>query len=87
MELCLIFFVGPLKEDIFFDHLLWSIFQSTDTYLQITILVGLRGQLSCTASTPLSSDLLWALLFEVLLVFLCLHPRIDNRPQAGFGPP
>ena len=35
------FYVGPSKEDIFSDHLLWSIFQSTGTYiLQITILCG-----------------------------------------------
>ena len=35
----LFFYVGPPKEDIFFDHLLWSIFQSTGTYiLQITII-------------------------------------------------
>ena len=57
------FNVGPPKEDIFSDHLLWSIFQSmvhiyfTD-YISI---VGLWGQLSCTASTPLYSDMLLAL--------------------------
>ena len=39
--------VGPSKEDIFFDHLLWSIFQSSLHILQITILhmLDLCGQL------------------------------------------
>ena len=34
-----IFFLKVLKEDIFSDHLLWSIFQSSDT-LQLQILDG-----------------------------------------------
>ena len=29
MQVKYIFYVGPLKEDIFFDHLLWGIFQSS----------------------------------------------------------
>ena len=37
------FFVLVLLRRTFFDHLLWSIFQSTGTYLQITILGPLRA--------------------------------------------
>ena len=50
------------------DHLLWSIFQSTGTYYRLQFLFGLWGHLPCTASSPLSFDLLWALLFAVLLL-------------------
>ena len=51
----------------FFDHLLLSIFQSSIThyikqFLQVLtcFMVTLCGQLSCTASTPVFSDL-WVL--------------------------
>ena len=46
---------GPPKKDIFSDHLLWSIFQSSlHTYykLQSFHMLDLCGQLSCTSSTP-----------------------------------
>ena len=57
------FFVGLPKEDIFSDHLL-----STGTYIftDYNFLWASEGSL-CTASTPLSFEMLWALLLAVLL--------------------
>ena len=52
---------GPSKEDFFFDHLLWSIFQSSYTYyykLQSFTCRTSVGSFSCTASTPFNLSIL-----------------------------
>ena len=63
------FYVGSPKEDIFFDHLLWSIFQSKGThiFLQITILVG---PLRVASMYCFNSSVLW-------LVGTPLHTSAD----------
>ena len=64
------FYVGLPKEDIFFDHLLWSIFQSMGTYiLQITFqLWASEGSFHVLHLLLCLFDMLWALLFAVFSV-------------------
>ena len=83
-KIIIIFFnVGPPKENIFLTTFYGLYFQSKmhKYFTDYNFLWGLWGQLPCTASTPLSFDLMWALHFFFFFFYptpTCCHARVAN---------
>ena len=79
------FYVGPPKEDIFFEHLLWSIFQSTS---HITYHKFPAGPLRVASMYCFSPSCPWIDLHfaQVFNQRNNLHPKIPKLGFFNLGP-